>query len=283
MKIRNIARSVTRAVTHASIALLLAGLAGPLLAQEAAPAQPVPEPEILVDSSILDRAMDVIGEKYRESAQVQQQLTRLADSAGSTYEEFKRANDALESLLVLNAGFRKSISIQEENIATLDESIASVEEVTRNIPLLMEKMLAAIEEFIELDYPFQLEERRGRVEFARNAIDNPDVSIAEKFRQVLVMYQNETAYGRTIETYGDTIEIEGETRDVNIVRIGRVALIFQTTDRQETRAWDNRARQWVELPAGEYRAAVQSAIRVAGQLDAPRVIDLPVLAPENAQ
>ena len=64
-------------------------------------------------------------------------------------------------------------------------------------------------------------------------------------------------------------------RDVNIVRIGRVALIYQTTDRQETRAWDNRARAWVELSPGEYRTAIQDAIRVAAQLDAPRIIELP--------
>ena len=269
---------------NVTIALLLASLAGSAQAQDQdAPAQNVPEPEILVDSSMIDRAMSAIGEKYRESAEVQQELTRLADSASSTFEEFKRANDNLESLLVLNAGFRKSISIQEENIATLDESIASVEEVTRNIPLLMEKMLVALEEFIELDYPFLLEDRRGRIEFARNAIDNPDVSIAEKFRQVLVMYQTETAYGRTIENYDETIEIDGVERDVNIVRVGRVALIAQTTDRQETRAWDNRARAWVELSPGEYRTAVQDAIRVAAQLDAPRIIELPVLAPEVAQ
>ena len=269
---------------NVTIALLLASLAGSAQAQDQdAPAQNVPEPEILVDSSMIDRAMSAIGEKYRESAEVQQELTRLADSASSTFEEFKRANDNLESLLVLNAGFRKSISIQEENIATLDESIASVEEVTRNIPLLMEKMLVALEEFVELDYPFLLEDRRGRIEFARNAIDNPDVSIAEKFRQVLVMYQTETAYGRTIENYDATIEIDGVERDVNIVRVGRVALIAQTTDRQETRAWDNRSRTWVELSPGEYRTAVQDAIRVAAQLDAPRIIELPVLAPEVAQ
>ncbi len=269
---------------NVTIALLLASLAGSVQAQDQdAPAQNIPAPEILVDSSMIDRAMSAIGEKYRESAEVQQELTRLADSASSTFEEFKRANDNLESLLVLNAGFRKSISIQEENIATLDESIASVEEVTRNIPLLMEKMLVALEEFIELDYPFLLEDRRGRIEFARNAIDNPDVSIAEKFRQVLVMYQTETAYGRTIENYDETIEIDGVERDVNIVRVGRVALIAQTTDRQETRAWDNRARAWVELSPGEYRTAVQDAIRVAAQLDAPRIIELPVLAPEVAQ
>ena len=58
---------------------------------------------------------------------------------------------------------------------------------------------------------------------SRDAIDNPDVSIAEKFRQVLVMYQTEAAFGRTNETYPDTIEIGGVERDVNVVRIGRVS------------------------------------------------------------
>ena len=184
---------------------------------------------------------------------------------------------------MLNAGFRKSVSIQEENIATLDESIASVESITREIPLLMEKMLSSIEQFVELDYPFQVEERANRLRFARSAIDNPDVSIAEKFRQVLVMYQTEATYGRTNATYPDTIEIGGVERDVNVVRIGRVALMYQSTDRQVTGAWDNNARQWVELPAGEYRTAVQKAMRVASNVDAPSIINLPVAAPEAAR
>ncbi len=239
--------------------------------------------EILVDSSVLDQAMDVIAERNSELASTQEEINRLANSASSTFEEFKRENDNLEALLVVNAGFRKQIDAQEQNIAALDESIAGVEVVTREIPLLMEKMLSSIEQFIDLDYPFQVEERQNRINFARAAIDNPDVSIAEKFRQVLVMYQTEASYGRTNDTYAATIELNGSERDVNIVRIGRVALMYQSTDRQVTGAWDNRARQWVELPAGEYRTAVQDAIRVASQLDAPKIIELPVLAPEIAQ
>ncbi len=239
--------------------------------------------EILVDSSILDRAMDVIGGKNSELAATQDEINRLANASSATFEDFKRQNDALEALLVLNAGFRKSVSIQKDNIATLDESIASVESITREIPLLMEKMLSSIEQFVELDYPFQVDERANRLQFARDAIDNPDVSIAEKFRQVLVIYQTEATYGRTNATYPDTIEIDGVDRDVNIVRIGRVALMYQTTDRQVTGTWDNKARQWVELPAGAYRTTVQKAMRVASNVDAPGIIELPVMAPEVAQ
>ena len=156
--------------------------------------------EILVNSDVIDQAMDVVAQKYENSAAVQEEITRLQNDASSAFEEFKRANDNLESLLVLNAGYRKQISIQEDQIATLDESIASVQEVTQGIPLLMEKMLSSLEQFIELDYPFHVDERAARLVFARDAIDNPDVSIAEKFRQVLVMYQTETSYGCLLYT-----------------------------------------------------------------------------------
>lgn len=264
-------RRITK-VSMSALVLLISSLLG--TAQAA---------EILVDSSMLDQAMDVVADKYSESAEAQEEITRLANSASSTFEEFKRANDNLESLLVLNAGYRRQIAAQEEQLETLQESIDSVEEVTREIPLLMEKMLSSLEQFVAMDYPFHPDERNARLEFARNAIDNPDVSIAEKFRQVLVAYQTETAYGRTMETYADTITINGAERDVNIARFGRVALIYQTTDRIETGTWDKDAMQWVQLSPGEYRTAVQQAIRVASQLDAPRILELPVPAPEVAQ
>ncbi|MEX2132149.1 MAG: DUF3450 domain-containing protein [Pseudohongiellaceae bacterium] len=239
--------------------------------------------EIMVDTRLIDQAQEVLREKQTEIVALQREINRLANAASSTFEEFKQENDNLEALLVLNAEYRKLISIQEGNIATLDESIANVEIVTREIPFLMEKMLTSMEQFVELDLPFQMEQRRNRLTFARNAIDNPDVSIAEKFRQVLVLYQNETLYGRTHETYASTINFNGADLDVNILRVGRIALLFQTTDRQITGRWDNATRSWVELPVGEYRTAVQSAIRVSQGLDAPRIIDLPIVAPELAQ
>ncbi len=262
----------TNTMSMSALVLLISGFLGSAQAAE-----------ILVDSSLLDDAMDVVAEKFSESAEAQEEITRLANEVSSTFEEFKRANDNLESLLVLNAGYRQQIANQEQQIATLNESIESVEEVTREIPLLMEKMLSSLEQFLALDYPFHIDERENRLQFARNAIDNPDVSIAEKFRQVLVAYQTETSYGRTYETYPETININGSDRDVTIARIGRVALLYQTTDRLETGAWNNNTRQWEPLAPGDYRQAVQSAIRVTSQLDAPRLLELPVLPPEAAQ
>ena len=171
----------TNRLSMSGLVLLASSLFGAAQAQD-----------ILVDSSILDQAMDVLGDKYAESAVAQEEITRLANEASSTFEEFKRANDNLESLLVLNAGYRRQIAAQEEQIATLDESIASVEEVTREIPLLMEKMLSALDQFISLI--IHSEWMSGwRDSIRARCHRQSDVSIAEKFRQVLVMYQTEAA------------------------------------------------------------------------------------------
>jgi len=236
-----------------------------------------------VDTTALDQALNVVGETTRAAVQSQETINRLSNSTSSLFEEFKAENATLEALLVLNAGWRRQIAAQERDLAIIAESIAEVRNVTQELPLLMNRMIASIEQFVELDMPFHLAQRRARIEFAKSAIDNPGVSNAERFRQILVLYQTETAYGRTREAYPTTITVNGSQLDVDMLRVGRVALTFQTKDRSLTGAWDPQSRQWVTLDAGQYRTAIRSGINVADGLIAPEIIDLPIVAPELAQ
>ncbi|MGB4246120.1 MAG: DUF3450 domain-containing protein [Pseudohongiellaceae bacterium] len=236
-----------------------------------------------VDTSIIDRALNIIDQQNQAAVQSQETITRLSNSASTAFEEFKLENDNLEAMLVLNAGLRMQIATQEQQIATIQQSITDVAVVTQEMPLLMTKMLASAEQFVELDLPFQLEERRARLAFAREAMNSPDVSTAEKFRQILVVYQTENNYGRTHETYPTTLTIDGTERDVDILRVGRIALVYQTKDRTLTGMWDQQNRQWVPLDPGQYRTAIQRAISVSSGLVSPAIMDLPIVAPESVQ
>lgn len=236
-----------------------------------------------VDTSTIDRALNVVDETNQAAAESQETINRLSNSSSSLFEEFKVESDNLEALMVLNANWRRQIAAQEQDLETIAVSIAEVRNVTQELPLLMNRMISSIEQFVELDMPFHLDARRARIQFAKNAIDNPNVSTAERFRQILVLYQTETAYGRTRETYPTTITLDGVQRDVDMLRVGRVALTFQTKDRSLTGAWDPEARQWVTLDAGNYRDAIRTGINVASGIIAPEIIDLPIEAPESAQ
>ena len=119
-----------------------------------------------------------------------------------------------------------------------------------------------------------------RVQFLRNNIDRADVSVAEKFRGVLEAYNIELQYGRGIDTYRGTIDVGGSSRDVDFLRVGRVALVYQTTDGAVSGAWDKSAGAFVELPAGEYDAAIRKGIRIAKKQATIELLNMPVAAPE---
>ena len=145
---------------------------------------------------------------------------------------------------------------------------------------LMIRMIDGLEQFIALDRPFHLAERERSVERLRANIDRADISVAEKFRQVLEIYKIELEYGRSIDAYQGTVEVGGVEREVNFFRVGRIALLYQTTDTDVTGAWDQAERRWVELDPREYRAAVMQGLRIARRQAAIEVLKLPISAPE---
>jgi hypothetical protein len=111
-------------------------------------------------------------------------------------------------------------------------------------------------------------------------MDRSDVTSAEAFRQVLELYSIELQYGRGIEAYTDTIELGGAGREVDILRIGRVALVYQSTDGAETGAWNKDSQSWEELSAGDYAAAVRKGVRIAKKQATIELLNMPVSAPE---
>jgi hypothetical protein len=112
-------------------------------------------------------------------------------------------------------------------------------------------------------------------------MERADVTNAEKYRRILEAYQIENDYGRTIESYKGELETGGETRTVNYLRIGRVALIYQTLDEKEAGAWIKEKGEWLELP-NTYRTALRKGFRIARKQAAPDLLRVPIAAPRSA-
>jgi uncharacterized coiled-coil protein SlyX len=186
----------------------------------------------------------------------------------------------VDGLKVYNARLERQIANQEKRIRDIDASIAEASVIQRQIPPLVTRMLDGLEQFINLDMPFDLDTRLGNIEAVRANMDRSDVTSAEAFRQVLELYSIELQYGRGIEAYTDTIELGGADREVDILRIGRVALVYQSTDGAETGAWNKDAQSWEELSAGDYAAAVRKGVRIAKKQATIELLNMPVSAPE---
>lgn len=184
-----------------------------------------------------------------------------------------------EGLMVYIKQLKKQIENQKEEFNKIEQAIVQSAQMERQVVPLMLRMLNALEEFVALDMPFKKQERLEKLEVLKVTLDRSDVSVAEKYRKILEMYQNEIDYGRTIEAYRDEITIEGSAQQVDVLRIGRLALIYQSLDGERIATWDNEKQAWLVLD-NAYKSKVQKAIRIAREQAAPELIKIPLQIPK---
>jgi len=233
-----------------------------------------------VQASSLESILKVGEDKNKAARQSQVKIDRLADETRDLLADYKTVTKQIDGLKVYNERLQRQIDNQVIRITEIDESIDQVTVISRQMTPLAIRMIDGLETFVELDVPFHLEERAQRIAFLRANLDRSDVSVAEKFRQVLEAYKIENEYGRKIDAYKGSIEIDGVERDVNFLRVGRISFLYQTTDTELSGAWDQASRSWVPLSRGEYRNAIMKGLRIARKEASIDLMNLPVAAPE---
>ncbi|HEY7884384.1 MAG TPA: DUF3450 domain-containing protein [Cellvibrionaceae bacterium] len=230
----------------------------------------------------LEQVLQVSQAKTTLARDSQTRIDRLAQEAEGLAVEFSQTNRQIEDMRVYNSQLEKQIAAQLAVIKDLDESIENVTVIERRIQPLVLRMLDALEQFVRLDKPFHRQLRLDRIDMLRTNMDRADISVAEKFRQVLEAYKIESDYGRFPEAYRDTLVVGGQEREVNILRIGRVSLMYQTTDTESSGAYDPVQGEWVELD-NSYRNQILKGLRIARNQASKDIMFVPVQAPEAAK
>lgn len=229
----------------------------------------------------VDAPLQVRKQANTASAQAQQRVDAIADETERLVSEYRTALEQIEALRTYNGQMDELIAAQRDEMQGLKTQIDQVEVVGRGMLPLMLRMIEALREFVGLDVPMLLEERRDRVAALEDLMGRADVTDAERYRRILEAYQIENDLGRTIEAYRGELVTNGTTRTVDFLRLGRVALFYQTLDGAEVGAWDPETKSWVQL-AGEHRSEIRRGIRIARKQAAPDLLRLPLPAPKDA-
>jgi hypothetical protein len=212
----------------------------------------------------------------------QKQVDSVADQTEKIVNDYRSVTKVVDGLRVYNALLQTQLDNQESEMQALTESIANVALIERQIIPLMTRMVDALDGFVQLDTPFLMKERTDRIARLRETMERSDVSAAEKFRIVIEGYQIENDYGRTIEAYKGSTEINGNQLEVDFLRIGRVALLYQTVGGAHTGAWDAESGAFTELPPAVYQKQVLDGLKIARKQVAPDLLVVPVAAPTRA-
>lgn len=212
----------------------------------------------------------------------QAEINGLADETQEAISEYRVRLQELDRIRRYNDNLQRTIDDQEREKSSLTRQINEFGSLEQGIvPLLMD-MINDLERFIELDVPFQVEQRRGLITRLRDLMDRADISVAEKYRNVMGAYQDEASIGRNMEAYSGALEIGGVARQVDFLRVGRIVLVYQTLDREEMGYWDTQDREWRRLD-NSYRGPLTLGIRMARRLAPPDILKLPVSAPQGGR
>jgi seryl-tRNA synthetase len=177
-----------------------------------------------------------------------------------------------------NVQIEQQLRSQEEEIASLEQQIAGLDATAVDVQAMLQRMYDDLVQFVENDVPFFKEERDQRMQRITELMQNVEASASEKFRRLMEAYQIEMEYGRTMSAYRQTLD---DGREAEMVRLGRVSLMYRTVEGGEVGYWDNEQKRFV--PDQDALPAINEALSIAKEERAPDLIIVPVPAPQGGR
>ena len=216
----------------------------------------------------------------QDAAQEQKTLNNIKERTQDAAGRYAQAMADADSLERYNKQLNSQVNSQDTEIASIERQLLDIETTNREVQPLMQQMVDTLDQFVKLDVPFLLEERTARVQRLKDMMARADITISEKYRQVLEAYQIELDYGRTLDAYQGRLP-GAEERTVEFVRLGRVSLMYRTLDGSETGYWDRQQKKFV--PDASYKDDIQRALKVARWQGAKELLIVPVPAPQEVR
>ena len=192
------------------------------------------------------------------------------------------------------------VTQQGEELTRLREELRAVGPLTEGVDEIVSKMAAQLEDAINSDVPFLLEERLNRVGKIKTDLESGNVPIGAIYRSALQALKIEVEYGQSMESYiadrplndgenptlvdekdkdGELVKTsEGEVQQVpefgSHLRYGRVGMAYLSDDMTKARRFDIKSRKWVDVTGPEL-VEIRRAVRISKGEVATGVVTVP--------
>jgi CRP-like cAMP-binding protein len=217
------------------------------------------------------QAADTAIRTNKAAAVSQDRVDQLDDQTKALLERFRKASWQAQQLKVYAQQLEQLTTAQEAERASIERQIAELDNTERELLPLMLRMVDTLEKFVSLDLPFLREERQERVANLRRLLADPEKSIAEKYQRILEAFQIEADYGRSLGA--ERADVDGRVGDV--LRIGRTALFYLSSDGESVLRWDSAGAKWQPLER-RHLDAVRKGLKIARETAAADLLVLPM-------
>lgn len=223
----------------------------------------------------LSQSQQQVEQTHQQDAHAQVRLDKLDEQTRTdlaSYQQNQRQADLLEAY---NEQLSRMIDSQNKEKQRIHHQLDSLNETEQTALPMLVKLYQQLKTFVANDQPFLPQERQQRLARLQKVLDRADVSLAEKYRQVLDAYQVEIGYAGSIGSYQGMLNNNGQQTQVRFFRLGRTALYYQTLDGESSALWEPSSKSWKAL-SGSQNQQLSQAIAMANKQKVPQLLHLPL-------
>lgn len=240
-------------------------------------------------SSGLEKSVSEASLMLQQGATSQEIILSSQSTTQKLLAEFQALNKELDQLKINQAHLQQTQTQQAISMRSLQKQLDAVETTEKSIIPHLLSMIDWLDNFIAHDMPFHSEERQQRINYLKSSIIEPNTSLPERYRRVLEAYQIESEYGYTIEAYPQTIEASPQTivptltttntsLHVQLLRVGRIGLYYQSENGQRSGYWDHKKRTWQDASSADIEISdeIKQGLLIAQKQRPHTLLSLPV-------
>ncbi|MFH0728082.1 MAG: DUF3450 domain-containing protein [Pseudomonadota bacterium] len=222
-----------------------------------------------------DRARESVSQALDTRQTTQKEEDRWRSEKQELLAAYEQLREEEKRLRVLETQLREETAAAAARVAAKEKELTDSEEISGRIQPFLEELVNRLKEKVSSDMPFLVEERTQRIDRLTALLSDPGVTVSEKYRKAMEALLVEAEYGNSIEVYQQTIAVNGASRLVNIFRLGRISLFYQTLDQKECGFYDVAAAGWRPL-SGAFNRVLQTAMEIGAKRRPVELLTLPL-------
>ncbi|MFQ3786997.1 DUF3450 domain-containing protein [Halomonas sp. A29] len=215
-------------------------------------------------------------EAQRSQAELQARIDAADDETRAMLEELRELERTERRLTRDGAELAPRLERQAETLDRREVALDTLEETREALPVLQERLIERLAQWVDSDMPFLREERQARVASLRSQAG--ELSTAERWERIVEAWRTELEYGREVDAWRGYLGEGDSRREVDYLRLGRVGFYYLTPDGRAGRVWQADTGSWAPLDEAQ-RREVRNGLRIARDRRSPELLTLPISQP----
>jgi hypothetical protein len=171
----------------------------------------------------------------QELVEIRHQIAGLHDEINFKKERFR---DQIRSYSNQKSDLEVKISRADLNIKDIKRELDKLKESNQQahkgydgISPVVKEAISNLRQSVKDSLPFKLEQRLQALDDIEYRLDANIISPNKAANQLWAFVEDELVLGRSNGIYNETVNIDGQKQLVKVLRLGKVAMFFKTSDK----------------------------------------------------